>query len=249
MARLTGKTALITGGTTGIGLATAQLFLQEGARVAITGQNAERVAEAARTLGHQVIALQANVASKPEMAAVAARLKEEFGSLDIVFANAGIAQAMAFSELNDAHIDEQLNVNIKGVIYTLQTMLPLLNNPSSVILTASTVAEQGPTGLSVYSATKAAVRSLARTLSAELVGQGVRVNVVSPGPIDTPIFGKFGLPDDAAKALAADLTAKVPAGRFGTAQEIAKAVLFLASDDSTYILGENLLVDGGMATI
>ena len=249
MARLTGKTALITGGTTGIGLATAKLFLQEGARVAITGQNAERVAEAGAALGSGAIAIRADVSSASDMAAVAKRLRTEFDGLDIVFANAGIAKPVPFAEVDDANIDEQIDVNFKGVIYTIQQALPILRRPASIVITSSTVIEQGVPGFSVYSATKAAVRSLARTLSAELVGQGVRVNVISPGPIETPIFGKLGLSAEVLEQTAEQISAKVPVGRFGSAEEIAKAVLFLASDDSSYILGENLLVDWGMATV
>lgn len=249
MARLQGKTALITGGTTGIGFATAKLFMQEGARVAITGQNAERVAEAGKQLGAGAIAICANAALAQDMAAVANRLKTEFGHLDAVFANAGIAKPMPFADIDDANIDDQINVNIKGIIYTMQKMLPLLNNPSSVIFNASTLAQQGMAGMAVYSATKAAVRSLARTLSAELVGQGVRVNVISPGPIETPIYGKIGLPAQDLEQMAGQIIGQVPMGRFGHADEIAKVALFLASDDSTYILGENILVDGGMANI
>ena len=249
MGRLTGKTALITGGTTGIGLATARLFLQEGARVAITGQDAERVASAGRELGEGAIALRADVSSSADMAGVAARIKLEFGRLDVVFANAGIAQPMPFSDVDEANIDNQVDVNFKGVIYTIQSMLPLLNNPSSVVLTSTTMIEQGVAGMSVYTATKAAVRSLARTLSAEYSQRGIRVNVISPGLIETPIYGKLGLPPEAVQQWAGQLMAKVPAARFGQADEVAKTVLFMASDDSSYMMGENLLFDGGMATM
>ena len=249
MARLTGKTALITGGTTGIGLATAKLFLQEGARVAITGQDAARVKDAGTALGSGVIAICANVASASDMAAVAMRLKTEFGGLDIVFANAGIFKPMPLADLDDANINEQIDVNLKGVIYTVQKMLPLLRKPASIILNSSTLAEMGWSGMSVYSATKAAVRSLARTMAAELIGQGVRVNSVSPGPIETPIMGKLGMPADVLQQMATQILGKVPAGRFGQADEVAKAVLFLASDDSSYVLGDNLWVDGGMVSL
>lgn len=249
MGRLTGKTALITGGTTGIGLATAKLFLQEGARVAIIGQNTDRVAAAGKELGAGAIALRADVASSSDMADVAARLQREFGKLDVVFANAGIARPMPFSDVDDNNIDSQINVNFKGVIYTIQSMLPLLNNPSSIVLTATTMIEKGVAGMSVYAATKAAVRSLARTLSAEFAPRGVRVNVISPGLIETPIYGKLGLPAEVVQEWATQLMAKVPASRFGQADEVAKAVLFMASDDSAYMMGENVLFDGGMATL
>ncbi|CAG1016076.1 3-oxoacyl-[acyl-carrier protein] reductase [Burkholderiaceae bacterium] len=249
MRRLEGKTALITGGTTGIGRATAELFIEHGARVAITGQDEQRVADAARALGPNAIGIRADVSVAADMDALARRLKTHFGALDIVFANAGVAKPRPLGDVDEAHIDEQIGVNVKGVLYTVQKTLPLVRKPASIILTGSTVAEQGSAGLSVYSATKAAVRSLARSLSAELVGQGVRVNVVSPGPIETPIFGKMGLPDAAVQAWAGEIAAKVPMARFGQPSEVAKAVLFLASDDSSYMLGENLLVDGGMATV
>ena len=249
MGRLTGKTALITGGTTGIGFATAKLFLEEGARVAIIGQDPERVAIAANTLGHGTIALCANVSSSSDMAAAATRLKSDFGSIDVLFANAGIAKPMPFSDVDDANIDAQIDVNFKGVIYSIQSMLPLLNNPSSVVLTATSMLEKGVAGMSVYAATKAAVRSLARTLSAELAQRGVRVNVISPGLIETPIYGKLGLPAEAVQSWAGQLLAKVPASRFGQAEEVAKAVLFMSSDDSLYMMGESVLLDGGMATI
>lgn len=249
MARLTGKNVLITGGTTGIGFAAAKLMLQEGARVAITGQDPQRVADAGKALGPQAVAIVANVASASDMTALATRLKSEFGALDVVFANAGIAQPKTLGDIDERHIDEQVDVNFKGVIYTVQKMLPLLRKPASVILTSTTMIEQGLAGLSVYTATKAAVRSLARSLSAELIGRGIRVNSISPGLIETPIYGKLGMPAEAVTAWAGELMTKVPAARFGQADEVAKAVLFLASDDSSYMVGENILFDGGMGTI
>lgn len=249
MGRLTGKTALITGGTTGIGLAAAKLFQQEGARVAITGQDAQRVRDAAAELGPRALALRANAASATEMADVARRIRDELGELDILFVNAGVAKPMAFADVTEAHIAEHLDVNLRGVIWSVQRMLPVLRRPASVILTSTTLTEQGAAGMSVYAASKAAVTSLGRSLAAELVGQGVRVNVISPGPIETPIYGKLGLPQESVREMAAQILAKVPVGRFGQADEVAKAALFLASEDSSYILGENLLVDGGMATL
>lgn len=249
MDRLQGKTALITGGTTGIGFATAKLFLRQGARVAITGQDEQRVRAAAAELGAGALAILADVASVSDMAAVAARIKAEFGGLDIVFANAGIAKPAPFAHADAANIDDQINVNLKGVIYTVQQTLSILNKPASIIFTSTTLAEQGIDNLSIYSATKAAIRSLARTLSSELKERGVRVNTISPGLIETPIYGKLGMTPEAVQAWAGDLLGKVPAGRFGQSDEIAKAALFLASDDSSYVVGENLLVDGGMATI
>lgn len=249
MGRLAGRTALITGGTTGIGLATARLFMADGARVAVTGQDDGRVAQAARELGEGAIVLRADVSSRADMSAAAERLKSEFGKLDVVFANAGIAQPMPFSDLDEQNIDSQIDVNFKGVIHTVQSMLPLMNNPSSIVLTGTSMIKKGVAGMSVYAATKAAVRSLARTLSAEFAPRGVRVNVISPGLIETPIYGKLGLPADAVQAWAGQLMTQVPAARFGQAEEVARAVLFLASDDSSYMMGENVLFDRGMATV
>lgn len=249
MARLQGKVALITGGTSGIGLATAKLFVAEGAKVIVTGQDAERVAEAARILGPNGLAVRANAASATDMADVARRIEREFGGLDVVFANAGIARPAALPDVTEAHVAEHLDVNVKGVIYTVKSVLRILRKPASVILNASTVAELGMAGMSVYAATKAAVRSLGRSLAAELVGQGIRVNVVSPGPIETPIYGKLGLPAAAVDEMAKGILAMVPQGRFGQAEEVAKAVLFLATEDSSYMVGEDIRVDGGMGTI
>ncbi len=249
MARLIGKTALITGGTSGIGFATAKRFIEEGARVAITGQDAGRVAEAGALLGPNVIALRANVASPAEMEHVANQLQLKFGGLDILFANAGIAKPMPFADVDDMNIDEQFDVNFKGVVYSLQKMLPLLRNPSSVILTSTAMIEQGLAAMSIYTASKAAVRSLARTLSAELVGRGIRVNAISPGLIETPIYGKLGMPPQAVQDWAGQLLTKIAKNRLGQPDEIAHAAVFLASDESSYLLGENILIDGGMATL
>ena len=249
MDRLKGKTALITGGTTGIGLATARLFLEEGARVAIIGQNQERVNDAAANLGAGSVGICADVSSASAMTVAATKVKDLFGELDILIANAGIAKPMPFETADAENINSQLDVNFKGVIYSIQSVLPLLKNPSSIVLTSTTMIEKGVAGMSVYAATKAAVRSLARTLSAEFAERGIRVNAVSPGLIETPIYGKLGLSEDAVSEWAGQLIANVPASRFGQAEEVAKAMLFLASNESSYMLGENVLFDGGMATI
>lgn len=249
MARLTGKNVLITGGTSGIGLATAKLFIQEEARVVITGQDAQRVAEAARLLGPQAIGIRADVTSLSDMAAAAQQIKTELGGLDVVFANAGIALPKTIAEVDEEHIDRQIAVNFKGVLYTIQKTLPLLRRPASIVMTSTAMTERGIAGMSVYAATKAAVRSLARSLSAELLDKGIRVNVVSPGLTETPIYGKLGLPQAAVQEWAGALLKQVPAHRLAQADEIAQAVLYLASNESSYVTGANLQVDGGMATV
>lgn len=249
MARLTGKNVLITGGTSGIGLATAKLFIQEEARVVITGQDAQRVAEAARLLGPQAIGIRADVTSLSDMAAAAQQIKAELGGLDVVFANAGIALPKTIAEVDEEHIDRQIAVNFKGVLYTIQKTLPLLRRPASIVMTSTAMTERGIAGMSVYAATKAAVRSLARSLSAELLDKGIRVNVVSPGLTETPIYGKLGLPKAAVQEWAGALLKQVPAHRLAQAEEIAQAVLYLASNESSYVTGANLQVDGGMATV
>jgi len=249
MARLTGKNVLITGGTTGIGYATAQLFIQEGARVVITGQDAERVAEAARTLGPAATGIRANVASAAEMGGLAERIKAELGGLDVVFANAGVALPKNIAEIDEEHVDTQIDVNFKGVLYTVQKTLPLLRKPASIILTSTAMTERGVAGMSVYAATKAAVRSLGRTLAAELVDRDIRVNVVGAGLTETPIYGKLGLPAAAVQEWAGQLLKSVPAKRLAQPAEIANAVLFLATNESSYVTGSNLQVDGGMATV
>jgi NAD(P)-dependent dehydrogenase (short-subunit alcohol dehydrogenase family) len=249
MARLSGKKALITGGTTGIGFATAKQFLDEGAQVAISGQNQERLQEALSKLGNNAIGVLADLSLIHNVENMVDQVKRDLGSLDILVANAGITKPMPVNMVDEAHINEQFDINFKGVFFTVQKALPILNNPASIVLNTSCLDEMGMPGMSVYSASKAAVRSLARSFSAELVGQGIRVNAVSPGPIETPIYGKLGMPAEALQSMAAGLIEKIPMGRFGQADEVAKAILFLASDDSSFMLGEEIVVDGGWLRI
>jgi NAD(P)-dependent dehydrogenase (short-subunit alcohol dehydrogenase family) len=249
MARLAGKKALITGGTTGIGFATAKRFLEEGAQVAISGQNQERLQEALSKLGNNAIGVLADLSLANNVQTMIDQVKRDFSSLDILVANAGITKPAPVNAVDESHINEQFDINFKGVFFTVQKALPILNNPASIVLNTSCLDEMGMPGMSIYSASKAAVRSLARSFSAELVGHGIRVNAVSPGPIETPIYSKLGMPTEAVQAMAEGLIGKIPMGRFGQADEVAKAVLFLASDDSSFMLGEEIVVDGGWSKV
>jgi NAD(P)-dependent dehydrogenase (short-subunit alcohol dehydrogenase family) len=249
MARLSRKKALITGGTTGIGFATAKRFLEEGAQVAISGQNQERLQEALSKLGHNAIGVLADLSLVNNVQTMIDQVKQNFGSLDILVANAGITKPAPVNAVNEAHINEQFDVNFKGVFFTVQKALSILNNPASIVLNTSCLDEMGMPGMSIYAASKAAVRSLARSLSAELIGQGIRVNAISPGPIETPIYSKLGMSAEELQAMSNQLIQQIPMGRFGQADEIAKAVLFLASDDSSFMLGEEIVVDGGWSKI
>ena len=246
MARLTGKKALITGGTSGIGLATARQFLEEGARVAVTGTNPETIAQARLVLGSDVLVLRRNAGVVADQQVLADELKSEFGSLDAVFINAGVADLRPLEAWDEKSFDATFAVNVKGPVFLIQALLPILANPASIILDGSVNAHIGMPNSSVYGASKAALVSLGRTLSGELISRGVRVNVVSPGPISTPLYGKLGLSDEQLQAVAGQIKAQVPAGRFGEPSEIAKAVAFLASDDAAFTVGGELIIDGGM---
>lgn len=245
MGRLAGKTALITGGTSGIGLETARLFVAEGARVAVTGLDTARLESTRIELGEDSLAIHADVSDARAMQTVAERLKTQWGRLDVVFANAGVFRGAPLEMMDDAFMDLLWNTNVKGVLHTVRAALPLMGQGGSIVFTSSGADSKGTPGMGMYAATKAAVRSLARSLASEVVGRGIRVNVVAPGPIETPIWGRTGLPPEVVKGIADGVRSSNPMKRFGQAAEIAKAVLFLASDDSSYILGQNLYVDGG----
>lgn len=243
MGRLEGKVAVITGGNSGIGLATAREFRREGARVVITGRDARTLAEAARELGGEVLALRSDSASLADIDALFAAVKERFGRVDVLFVNAGVARFAPLEETDEGLFDQTMNINFKGAYFTVQKALPLLGDGASVILNASVVAHVGFPNSSVYSASKAALLSLARTLSADLVGRGIRVNAVSPGPVETPIFGRMGIAEEATEGL----REQVPLKRLGRPEEIAKAVLFLATPDSSFLVGTEIVVDGGVS--
>lgn len=249
MQRLQGKRALITGGTTGIGLATAQLFMAEGARVAVTGQNPATLAAARESLGAQALVLRCDAGDVREQASLATTLRETLGPIDVVVVNAGMADFRPVEQWDEAAFDRSFAVNFKGPFFLLQALLPVLANPASVVLTASVTTQLGMPNTSVYAATKTALRSLARTLSGELTGRGVRVNAISPGPIETPIYGKLGLPPEQLEQMAEGIRQQVPLQRFGDPKEIAEAMLFLASEASSYVVGSELFVDGGLVSV
>lgn len=247
--KLAGKTALITGGSSGIGLATAQLFVDEGARVAITGRDPAALDSAATALGPDVLALHSDAGRVPEIERLMATLKDKWGRIDILLVNAAVAGPAPFELVSEQHYDDLMAVNLKGAFFTVQKALPLLAPQAAVILTTSIANQMGSPNFAVYAAAKAALRSLTQTLALELIGRGIRVNAISPGPIETPIWGKFGLPAEAAQAVKDDVQRKSPAKRFGRAEELARAALFLASDDAGYVVGHEIVVDGGMSLL
>jgi NAD(P)-dependent dehydrogenase (short-subunit alcohol dehydrogenase family) len=247
--KLQNKIAVITGGNSGIGLATAHEFKAQGARIVIIGRNQDAVATAAKEIGGDTLAIVADVAKVAELDAAFEIIRREYGRIDVLFANAGIAKFAPLADSTEEFFLEQMAINVKGAYFSAQKALPLLNEGASVIFTSSTVSHFGMPGSSVYSMTKAALINLAKTLAVELAGKRIRVNVVSPGPISTPIFGKMGLSEAAVGELGGAILAQVPLARFGEPAEIAKAVAYLASSDAAYVTGTELLVDGGMAQL
>lgn len=247
--KLAGKVAVITGGNSGIGLATAKVFQTEGATVVITGRRKEAVEAAVKEIGGNSIGFTSDTANLNAIRELYRDVNERVGKIDVLFLNAGVAKFGPVDSVDEATFDDMVNVNFKGLFFNVQYALPVLNDNASIILTTTMAGRKGYPDTSVYSATKAAVRSLARTLSAELVGRGIRVNAVSPGPIETPIFGKLGVPEEGVPGLKEGFKDVVPMKRFGSADEIAKPALFLASDDSSFVLGVELMVDGGTAQL
>ena len=249
MNRLQGKCTLITGGTTGIGLEAAKQFLAEGARVAVTGLNPDTLAQAQAELGKEVIVIKCDAGQVGAQKHLAAEIAKVFDRLDAVFLNAGIGIFQPLEAWDEATFDRQIAVNFKGPYFLIQSLLPILANPASIVLNTSINAHIGMPNSSVYSASKAAMISLAKTLSGELIDLGIRVNAVSPGPIATPILGKSGLPAEALQQVAEMLRSQIPLKRFGDPIEIAKAVVFLTSDESSFMLGSEMIIDGGTSTL
>jgi NAD(P)-dependent dehydrogenase (short-subunit alcohol dehydrogenase family) len=245
MNKLEGKVALITGGDSGIGLATARRFAAEGATVYITGRRQQALDTAVREIGQQATGIQGDVAQLADLDRLYAQVRQRHARIDVLFANAGVGEHAALGEITEAHYDNTFNVNVKGMLFTVQKALPLLKDGASIILSASIVASKGWETLSVYSATKAAIRSFARTWTADLHSRKIRVNAISPGTINTP--GSRSL--EGGEQNLARFGAAIPLGRLGDPDDIAKAVVFLASDDSSYITGTELFIDGGMAQI
>ena len=248
--KLEGKVALVTGGSSGIGLATAQRFVKEGAYVYITGRRQSELDKAVKTIGGtQVKAVRADASSLGDLDKLFALIKQEKGRVDVVFANAGGGSFAALGTITEEHYDQIFNTNVKGVLFTVQKALPLIPDGGSVILNASVAGSKGLEAFSVYSATKAAVRSFARSWTTDLKKRKIRVNVISPGPIETPILDGLAETKEQRQGIVDHLTAMVPLGRIGQPDEIGKAAVFLASDDSSYVAGAELFVDGGVAQV
>ena len=246
MERLKNKSALITGGSSGIGLETAKQFASEGARIAITARTREGLEQARRELGSAAVYIASDAGDTAGQKSLAQAIRDNFGTLDILFVNAGVADLRPVDKWDETSFDRCFHTNVRGPFFLIQALLPVFAKPASVILNASINAHIGMPNTSVYGASKAALLSLARTLSGELISRGIRVNAVSPGPITTPLYGKLGLSDADLKATSQAIQSQVPAGRFGNPAEIASAVVFLASDESAFTVGGELIIDGGL---
>jgi NAD(P)-dependent dehydrogenase (short-subunit alcohol dehydrogenase family) len=249
LTKLEGKVAVITGGNSGIGLATARRFVSEGAYVYITGRRQRELDAAVRQIGKNVTAVQSDVSQLADLDHLYATVKQQHGHIDIVFANAGIGEVAPLGEISEAHFDNTFNVNVKGLLFTVQKALPLLQDGGSIILNASNTTIKVLPGGSVYSATNAAIRSFARSWTLDLQARKIRVNAISPGPTNTPGLSGLGQTEEQSKQIVRSLVTTVPLGRLGDPDEIAKAVVFLASDDSSFITGIELFVDGGQAQV
>jgi NAD(P)-dependent dehydrogenase (short-subunit alcohol dehydrogenase family) len=248
MGKLSSKVAVITGGNSGIGFATAKRFAEEGAEVVITGRRKKELEEAAAAIGKNVLAVQGDVSRLADLDRLYVAVKEKHGHIDVLFANAGIGGIAPIGSISEEHFDQVFGINVKGLLFTVQKALPLFKDGGSIILNSSVAGRKGVGGFSVYNATKAAVRSFARTWTSDLKQRKIRVNSISPGPIETPIFGKIGFSEEQLQEFTTLISA-LPLGRTGKPEEIAAVALFLASDESSYITGVDLCVDGGLAQV
>ncbi len=246
MTRLNNKVALITGGTTGIGFATAKRFISEGATVILTGTNPETLEAARLELGDKARVIPSNAADEGDVKKLFATVKDEFGKIDVLYLNAGIARFAPWQDHTVEDFDKQFAINVKGPWLAIKYGIDALNDNASIIVTTSAVNQMGMANASAYAATKAALRQLVRTAATELSPRGIRVNAVSPGPIETPIFAKLGVPAEQLEAMAQDLATQIPLGRYGTSDEVANVALFLASDEASYVQGQEFSVDGGI---
>jgi NAD(P)-dependent dehydrogenase (short-subunit alcohol dehydrogenase family) len=249
MNKLEGKIAVITGGSSGIGLATAKRFVTEGAYVFITGRRQTELKVAVRDIGKNVTDVQGDVSNLADLDRLYSIVKQQKGHIDILFANAGLGEFATLEKISEAHFDKTFDVNVKGLLFTVQKAVPLFRDGGSIILNSSIAASKGVEGFSVYSASKAAVRSFARTWTVDLRHHNIRVNAISPGPIDTPAFSDLMQNEEHSRQLKKDLVSNVPLRRMGTPDEVAKVATFLASDQSSYVTGIELFVDGGAAQI
>jgi NAD(P)-dependent dehydrogenase (short-subunit alcohol dehydrogenase family) len=249
MKKLEGKVALITGGNSGIGLATAKEFVLQGAKVIITGRRQDALDNALKEIGAGAVGIQGDVGNLADLDRLYAEISMQFGKIDILFANAAVIALAPFAAVTEEHFDREFNINVKGLFFSVQKALPLLKDGSSIILTSSIAHFKVLDGHNVYAATKAAVRSFARNWAADLKRRKIRVNCLSPGPVDTPIIGKMGITKEQFAEFEKAIGSLIPLGRLGQASEVASAALFLASDDSSFVTGIDLCVDGGMAQI
>jgi NAD(P)-dependent dehydrogenase (short-subunit alcohol dehydrogenase family) len=245
MKKLKNKVAVITGGNSGIGLATASLFAQEGARVVITGRDERTLKEAAEQIGNGALAIKADILDLTTLNKAYQKIESEIGKIDVLIVNAGIFKGAPLADYTEELFDEISDINFKGTFFTVQKALPYLNDGASIVITGSAASEAGLENASAYSASKAAVRALARNFSADLLSKRIRVNVLSPGHIETPIHERLGLSEDQVKELRADLASRMPLKRGGTVEEMANGYLFLASDNSSFMLGAEIVIDGG----
>ncbi len=249
MSKLENKVAVITGANSGIGLATAKLFLKEGAKVVLSGRRQEALDEVSKNLEGDFITVLADVGKPEDNINLIQTAKAKYGNIDILFLNAGIAPPTPTTDVTVDHYDEIFNINVKGPILAVKEALPNINDGGSILFTTSIVSQKGFDGFGVYSASKGALRSYARVLTSEVKSRGIRVNSIAPGPIETPIYGKMGLPQDVIEGLGEEFGQQIPLGRFGTSEEIANTALFLASDDASFVNGIEIEVDGGMSQI